>query len=191
MKVFWHQRLGSIERLFRWINQTAYLVSVPFLMVLLLGIMVRNHHMAIVGATVVVVLNIARLVSGFANLAVIPFRDGFNLKRMKKPFRRFIEPAITIGLVGLAFALSPWLSRGGTNKGLLPGHMRPAWKASRRNSKMSKEKRRRSRASRPTRKDRSDRPVTITSDETLPEVIPETYHGDVSRCVISHQRVAR
>ena len=80
--------------------------------------------MAIVGATVVVVLNIARLVSGFANLVVIPFRDGINLKRMKKPFRRFIEPAITIGLVGLVFAFSPWLSKGGTSKGILPGHMR-------------------------------------------------------------------
>jgi hypothetical protein len=124
LKVFWRQRLGFMERLFRWINQTAYLISVPFLMILLLGIMVRSHHMAIAGATVVVGLNIARLVSGLANLVVIPFRDGIDFKRMKKPFRRFIEPAITIALVGLAFAYSPWLSKGGTSKGLLPGHMR-------------------------------------------------------------------
>ena len=124
LKAFWRQRLGYVEKVFRWINQTAYLVSVPFLMILLIGIMVRSRHMVIEGATIVVALNITRLVSGFANLAVIPFRDGINLKRMQKPFRRFIEPAITIGLVGLAFAFSPWLSKGGTSKGLLPGHMR-------------------------------------------------------------------
>ena len=58
----------------------------------------------------VVVLNIARLVSGLFNLAVIPFRDGINWKRLKKPMRRVIEPVVTIALVGLAFAFFPWLS---------------------------------------------------------------------------------
>ena len=46
VKVFWRRQLGKVEKFFRWINQTAYLVSVPFLMVLLLGIMVRSHPMA-------------------------------------------------------------------------------------------------------------------------------------------------
>ena len=71
--------------------------------------------MALFGAAAVVVLNIARLISGAFNLAVIPFRDGINWKRMKKPMQRLIEPAITIGLVGLAFAFIPWLSKGGTS----------------------------------------------------------------------------
>jgi hypothetical protein len=123
-KVWWRRKLGVIERFFRWINQSAYLVSVPFLMVLILGTMIRNYPMALFGAAVAVVLNIARLISGAFNLAVIPFRDGINWKRLKKPIWRFIEPAITIGLVGLAFAFIPWLSKGGTKKEIIHGHFR-------------------------------------------------------------------
>jgi DNA-directed RNA polymerase subunit RPC12/RpoP len=110
VKFLWQRQLGKIEKVFRWINQTAYLVSVPFIMVLLLGIMIRSHTTANIGAVVVVALNIARLVSGAFNLAVIPFRDGINWKRLKKPLRRVIEPAATIGLVALAFTFFPWLS---------------------------------------------------------------------------------
>ena len=111
LKIFWRRRLGLVERIFRWINQTAYLVSVPFLMVLLLGILVRSHPMSNFGAIVVVALNIARLVAGLINVVVIPFRDGIDFKRLKKPVRRVIEPAVTIGLVVLAFAFFPWLSK--------------------------------------------------------------------------------
>jgi len=113
----WRGQLGGVQKLFRKINETAYLVSIPFLMILLLGAAVRNQPLALFGATVVVLLNIGRLLSGFANLAVIPFRDGINLKKMKKPFRRVVEPVVTIGLVVLAFAFIPWLSGGGAAKG--------------------------------------------------------------------------
>jgi DNA-directed RNA polymerase subunit RPC12/RpoP len=123
-KILWRQQLGAIERFFRWINQSAYLVSVPFLMILILGTMVRNHPMALFGAAVVVALNIARLISGVFNVAVIPFRDGISWKRLKKPIQRLIEPAVTIGLVGLAFAFIPWLSKGETSKEVLRGPIR-------------------------------------------------------------------
>jgi hypothetical protein len=123
-KVLWRRQLGAIEKFFRWINQSAYLVSVPFLMILILGTMIRSHPMALFGAAVVVVLNITRLISGVFNIAVIPFRDGINPKRLKKPIHRLIEPAITIGLVGLAFAFIPWLSKGGTSEEILQGHFR-------------------------------------------------------------------
>ena len=115
----WRRQLGGIQKIFRKINETAYLVSVPFLMILLLGAIVRNRPMALFGATVVVLLNIGRLVAGGANLAVIPFRDGINLSKMKKPFRRVIEPAITIGLVILAFTFIPWLSTGESAHGTI------------------------------------------------------------------------
>ena len=79
LKIFWRRRLGLVEKIFRWINQTAYLVSVPFLMILLLGILVRSHPMSNFGAIVVVALNIARLVAGVINVVVIPVprRDRF------------------------------------------------------------------------------------------------------------------
>jgi DNA-directed RNA polymerase subunit RPC12/RpoP len=126
LQIRWRRQLGHIEKLFRWINQSAYLVSVPFVMALLLGIAIRNHAMANSSAVAVIALNIARLISGFFNLIVIPFRDGINFKRMKKPIRRVIEPAFTIGLVVLAFALIPWLSYKdlATSKRALPGQFR-------------------------------------------------------------------
>ena len=93
------------------------------------------------------------------NLAVIPFRDGINMKRLKKPLRRVIEPAITIGLVGLAFAFLPWLVQGGAQaKEYSPGTSVPASESSSRNSKTSRGRRRHSRASRTTRNHSPDLP---------------------------------
>jgi hypothetical protein len=105
-------QLSGVQRVFRWINETAYLISVPFIMMLLLGTMVRNRPMALLGAAVVVLLNIGRLVAGAAGLAVVPLRDGLKWKKLKKPLRRVAEPALTIGLVVLAFLFIPFLSTG-------------------------------------------------------------------------------
>jgi hypothetical protein len=108
----WRGQLSWVNRVFRWINETAYLISVPFIMMLLLGVMVRNWPMAVLGAAVVVVLNIGRLVAGGAGLVVIPLRDGLHWKKLKKPLQRVAEPALTIGLVVLAFLFIPFLSTG-------------------------------------------------------------------------------
>jgi hypothetical protein len=140
LKIFWRQRLGFVEKIFRSINQTAYLISVPFLMILLLGIMVRSHPLSNLGAIVVVLLNITRLVTGFFNLVVIPFRDGINFKRLKKPIRRVVEPAITIGLVGLAFAFIPWLSKSDTSDGTFSGQLRAGVRKIERKFEDAKEK---------------------------------------------------
>ncbi len=120
----WRRQLGGLQKIFRKISQAAYLFSVPFIMILLLGIAVRNRPMALLGATVVVLLNIGRLVAGAANLAVVPFRDGVNPNKMRKPAWRVAEPALTIGLVVLAFTFIPWLSRGRSAKGGLIDRVR-------------------------------------------------------------------
>jgi hypothetical protein len=121
---FWRRELGGIQKFFRKINETAYLVSIPFLMILLLGAAVRNRPMALFGATVVVLLNIGRLAAGCVNLAVVPFRDGINLEKMKKPLRRVVEPAVTIGLVILVFTFIPWLSTGKAASGSITDRLR-------------------------------------------------------------------
>ena len=108
----WRGQLGGIQRILRWINETAYLISVPFIMLLLLGTVARNWRMALLGAAVVVLLNIGRLVTAGASLAVVPLRDGFKWKKLKKPLRRVAEPALTIGLVVLAFLFIPFLATG-------------------------------------------------------------------------------
>ena len=125
----WRGQLGGVQKLFRKLNQAAYLVSIPFLMILVLGTVVGNRPMALFGATVVVLLNIGRLVAGTANLAVIPLRDGIDLKKMKKPLGRVIEPAVTIGLVVLAFTFIPWLSSAQAAKGSIADRIRSGAKA--------------------------------------------------------------
>jgi hypothetical protein len=120
----WRGQLSGVMKLFRKINQAAYLLSVPFLMILLWGTAVRNRPIALFGATVVVVLNIGRLGAGIANLAIIPFRDGLNFSKMKKPAQRVAEPIVTIGLVVLAFTFIPWLATGQSAKGSIGERIR-------------------------------------------------------------------
>ena len=66
------------------------------------------------------------------NLAIIPFRDGINMGKMKKPLRRVIEPAVTIGLVIVAFIFIPWLSSGLAAKGNIAERFRSSARTSRR-----------------------------------------------------------
>jgi uncharacterized protein YjbJ (UPF0337 family) len=120
----WRHEMGVIQRIFRWLNQSAYLVSIPFIIILLFGIAVKSYAIAIFGATFVVLLNIGRIVAGVANLAVIPLRDGLNVKKFKKPLRRVIEPVVTIALVVLAFTFIPWLSSGRRNEGTISDRIR-------------------------------------------------------------------
>jgi hypothetical protein len=125
----WRQNLGGIQKLFRKINQAAYLISVPFLMILIGGIVVGNRPIALFGATMVVLLNIARLAAGIANISVIPLREGFDLGKMKKPAWRVIEPAVTILLVVLAFTFIPWLSSTESAKGSISDRLRSSAQA--------------------------------------------------------------
>ncbi len=120
----WRHEMGTIQKVFRWLNESAYLVSIPFVIILLFGIAVKTYSIAIFGASFVVLLNIGRIVAGIANLAVIPLRDGFNMKKFKKPLRRVIEPAVTIVLVWLGFTFIPWLSTGKGRAGTIPGRLR-------------------------------------------------------------------
>jgi hypothetical protein len=131
-RIYRHE-MGKIQGLFRWINQSAYLVSVPFLMVLLLGVVINSQSLLMLGGVAVVALNIGRAVAGLANLVVIPFRDSpiqgvlflippltfFYLyqhwHKVRKPVQRVIGPIITIGLVILAFVIAPML-HGASNK---------------------------------------------------------------------------
>src|SRR5262245_15901508 len=54
----WRRVLGYIQKVFRWLNDSAYVVSIPFLMILLFGAAVKNRPVALFGATFVVLLNI-------------------------------------------------------------------------------------------------------------------------------------
>ncbi len=127
--------MGKFQKLFRWLNESAYLVSVPFLMCLLLGLAVRNQSLMVLGATAVVALNIGRIAAGVANLVVIPFRQSpiqgvlflippltfiymaQHWHKMERPVKRIVGPILTIGMVALAFLAEPWLRGEGKSKG--------------------------------------------------------------------------
>src|SRR5262249_59274864 len=46
----WRGQLGGIQRILRWINETAYLLSVPFIMMIMFGTVARNRPVALLGA---------------------------------------------------------------------------------------------------------------------------------------------
>ncbi len=122
--------LLEVQRLFRRLNEWAFVASAPFLAILMLAIPLRSYSWAVLGATGVVLLNIGRLVAGLANLVVIPFRDSpvqgvmflvppltfvylaQNWGRVRKPVERVVGPIFWVGLVVLAFAFVPWLRSG-------------------------------------------------------------------------------
>jgi len=126
----YRRELFKIQSLFRWLNQSAYLVSVPFLMILLLGVVTDSPSLLGLGGVVVIALNIGRFFAGMANLLVIPFRDSpiqgvlflippftfiylaKNWPKVRKPFLRVIGPIATIGLVAVAFVVAPMLHSG-------------------------------------------------------------------------------
>lgn len=137
----YRKELGRAQRLFRWLNESAYLVSVPFLLLILIGIVFKSQPLALLGATGAVLLNIGRVGAGLANLVVIPFRDSpvqgvlflippltfyylwKNWDRVRKPVLRVLGPIGTIGLVVLAFSFIPWLRPGGADPGTVEGRL--------------------------------------------------------------------
>jgi hypothetical protein len=120
----WRRELGGLQKVFRWLNESAYFVSIPFLMILLFGTAVKSRPLALFGATFVVLLNLGRLVAGAANLALVPLRDGLNARKLHKPVRRVVEPVLTIALVVLGFTFIPWLSGSRTARGSLTDRIR-------------------------------------------------------------------
>jgi hypothetical protein len=133
---------GKLQKLFRWLNESAYLVSTPFIMILLLGLVTRNHSVLVFGATVVVLLNIGRIVAGVANLAAMAFRDSpvqgvlflippltfiylaQNWQKVHRPVKRVTGPIITISLVILAFVIESRLEAGAKGKGSVRDQVR-------------------------------------------------------------------
>jgi hypothetical protein len=129
--------MGKVQKLFRWLNESAYFVSVPFIMCLLLGLAVGNRSLMVLGAAAVIVLNIGRIVAGVANLVVIPFRESpiqgifflippitffymyQNWRKVHRPVRRIVGPILTIAVVAVAFLVEPALRTARTTEGSL------------------------------------------------------------------------
>jgi hypothetical protein len=120
----WRGQLGNIQKLFRWLNESAYVVSIPFLIIFLFGTAIKDRNIALFGARFVVLLNIWALCAGIGNLVIVPLRDGLNARKLKKPFRRVAEPVVTTALVILAFSFVPWLASSGAGSGSISERLR-------------------------------------------------------------------
>jgi predicted Zn finger-like uncharacterized protein len=96
---------------------------------------VKQSKWTIIGITGIVVLNFVRLIAGLANLVVIPFEKNVltgvlflippftfvhiwrHWNKLRNPVRRVIGPAVALGLVVLAYAFVPGLSRASRTSG--------------------------------------------------------------------------
>lgn len=121
----WRREVGGVQKIFRKLNESIYLLTIPFIMIFILGTALQNRSLALFGATFVVLLSLGRIAAGIGNLAVIPLREGVHAgKKMKKPVRRVVEPVLMIVVVILAFTFIPWLSAGGDRGGPIANRLR-------------------------------------------------------------------
>jgi hypothetical protein len=123
----------------RKVSDFAYLLSIPFLLLILLAIVLKQRDLAIASAVVVIFLNISRLlIDGFALVALAfkkgplqgvlffipPFTFYYLAKRgrvMKEALVRFLGPVIPLLGVVLLFSLVPWLRGSEVHQATLTG----------------------------------------------------------------------
>lgn len=119
---------NSFSRLFRKINDAAYGISLIFLIMTIVGVILEKHAIVVFGVSMIVLLNIAGLAAGVANLITINFRRNpvrgllflvppitvyYLLKdadKWSKPLGRIITPAVILIAVVAAYKYIPWLN---------------------------------------------------------------------------------
>ena len=67
---------SSVLRLFRWVDTWAYLISIPFVVLMILGIAAENRSLIHTGAVVVVLANYGRFWADLLAFFVRPYKDG-------------------------------------------------------------------------------------------------------------------
>jgi len=123
--VKWRACVGFVLKILRWIDSWAYLISVPFVMLMIFGIVVANRALVHTGAVVVVLANYGRFWADLLAFFVRPYKDGplqgvaflfppytlyyltAHWNRMKPIVRRIATSCIPIVLVVLAYAFLP------------------------------------------------------------------------------------
>ena len=74
LRVKWRSSVGFVLKLLRWVDTWAYLISVPFLMLMIFGIVVQNAAFVHLGAVVVVLANYGRFWADLLAFFVRPTR---------------------------------------------------------------------------------------------------------------------
>jgi hypothetical protein len=121
----WRAGVNGILKILRLIDDWAYLISVPFLVMVLFAIVTSSRGLVHAGAVVVVLVNYGRFWADLIAFFVRPFKDGpiqglaflfppytvyylfTHWARMKPILRRMFTSCIPIALVILAYAFLP------------------------------------------------------------------------------------
>jgi hypothetical protein len=121
----WRKSVGLILRVLRFIDDWAYLISVPLFILMIFGIAVAQRRLVHTGAVAIVLINFGRFWTDLLALFVRPFKEGpvhgvlfffppygFYLvgkhwDKFKPTFRRLLTSCIPIVLVILAYAFIP------------------------------------------------------------------------------------
>lgn len=121
----WRKAVGGILRVLRFVDDWAYLISIPFLVLIVFAIAIGNRPLVHTGAVVVVLVNFGRFWTDLLALFVRPFKEGpvhglmfffppyaiFFISRhwdkFQGTFRRLLTSFVPIVLVILAYAFIP------------------------------------------------------------------------------------
>jgi hypothetical protein len=128
LRVQWRRGIGLVLKLLRLVDNRAYLVSVPFTILMVFGIVVGRRGFVHVGAVVVVLANYGRFWTDVLAVFVRPFKEGplhglaflfppygiYHLitrwAQFKPTFRRMMTSCIPIVLVALAYSFIPFIN---------------------------------------------------------------------------------
>ena len=123
--VKWRAGVNTVLRVLRFVDTWAYLLSVPFLLLMIFGIAVESRRFVHIGAVVVVLANYGRFWADLIAFFVRPYKDGplqglaflfppytlyYLVTRwdaMKKIVRRIATSCIPIFLVILIYGFLP------------------------------------------------------------------------------------
>lgn len=123
--VKWRAVITGILKVLRFIDSWAYLISVPFLVMVLFAIVTSSRGLVHAGAVVVVLVNYGRFWADLLAFFVRPFKDGpiqglaflfppytayylfAHWDRMKPILRRMLTSCIPIALVIVAYGFLP------------------------------------------------------------------------------------
>ncbi len=126
--VKWRQAVGGILRLLRWVDDWAYMISVPFIVLAIFAIAVQNPKLVHLSSVVVVLANYGRFWTDLVALFVRPFKEGpihgiaflfppygayylwTRRDKFKPTLRRLLTSCIPIILVVLAYAYLPFVN---------------------------------------------------------------------------------
>jgi predicted Zn finger-like uncharacterized protein len=121
----WRAGISHVLRLLRWVDDWAYLISVPFIILAVFGIAIENRGLVHAGAVGVFLANYGRFWADLLAIFVRPFKEGplhglaflfppygiyylaTRWDQFQPTFRRLVTSCIPIVLVVLAYAYLP------------------------------------------------------------------------------------